>query len=130
MDKNIARRNKGWMEFSVASVILWRRCVEPEVREWFDENGIWAIALKDYKKRLAKFLDDARRVAGLNDEWDEEKNGRIAMQLRKMVNLSGRDLLPADFEQERARTNPKYSVRFIPVKGTRNLSHNLWLRMV
>jgi hypothetical protein len=96
------------------------------VRNWLDEKQVWKIPLEHLKEKLGNYLDDVRKVAAVDEEMSRDDNLKIVGHLRKMLNLRGRDLMPADMEQEEERTNPTYSVKFFPDAGSRQLSAPLW----
>lgn len=84
--------NRGWIEFAVASIILWRHIVHPVVRKWYDKNKIYFVPLENFKEEMGAFLDDTRRVVGVGSEYTEHENLIIAGGIRKMGNMIGRDL--------------------------------------
>jgi hypothetical protein len=124
IDKDICNLNRGWMEFSVAGVILWRHIVSAETKEFLDQSGIFKIPLVAWKKGLADWCNDVRRYNGIGHD-DLEIDGKIAGMIRKLINLSGRDLLPADFEAEAEHIKATYSVRKAPSEEKR-LSTKAW----
>mmetsp|Transcript_33335 Transcript_33335/g.96302 ORF Transcript_33335/g.96302 Transcript_33335/m.96302 type:complete len:836 (-) Transcript_33335:67-2574(-) len=125
-DLRIMGMNIGWMEFAVAGWMLWRMIVPQNVKTWAEENDVFMIPLKDLKNKIGGFLDDVRRCAAVNSKYTKEENIEIAGHLRKLTNISGRDLLPADFEQEKERTNPKYAVRMYPERSRKTMSIKKW----
>jgi hypothetical protein len=129
-DVKIMVLNEGWMEFAVAGIIFWKHAVNPIVKQHCEKIGLFETRLSDMKEIWGKYLDDTRRVAGVSSKYTKEENLVIAASLRKVVNLAGRDLKDADFEQEKQRTDPRYNVKFAPVPGKKTMAAQIWYDMV
>lgn len=106
--------NVGWYETAVASVIMWRHAMEEEIRNHLEELGLFLIPLKFWKENLGDYMNDVRRYNGIGLK-NEKIDARAAAYIRKITNLSGRDLKKADFEKEYANTTPEMGAKQYPV---------------
>jgi hypothetical protein len=126
IDKGICVVNAGWLEFSVASVILWRHVIDPVVAKYLDEIGLFTIPLRNWKSLLGRWCNDVRRYNGVGLE-DEQLDAIAASHIRKLVNLSGRDLQSADFEEEAESLLAWKSCKIYPSHG-KVASTEAWFR--
>jgi hypothetical protein len=122
-DIRIMKINIGWYETAVASVIMWRHAIDSDIESFLRKKNLYEVPLKEWKNVLSGYLNDVRRYNGIG-MGDYQKDAKAAAVVRKLVNMSGRDLEPADFEAEYLHTNPSYSVKFLPKR--KQLSTKEW----
>jgi hypothetical protein len=91
------------------------------------ELGIFKVPIKEWKEKLSSYMNDVRRYNGIGLE-DRILDAKAAGYVRKMVNLSGRDLTEADFENEYKNTNPITGAKVWPNK--RGLSASKWKKIL
>jgi hypothetical protein len=122
----IARLNVDWHEFAVASVILWRRLIDQELSEFLTAAGLFKTALELWKDALSPWCNDVRRYNGIGFD-DLRKDARAASQIRKLVNLSGRDLQSADFDEENEAMLAWKGCKTYPI-GSFGVSSKFWFK--
>jgi hypothetical protein len=122
-DLKIMARNIGWYETAVASVIMWKHAIPDKLRVHMSKIGLFKIPIKEWKERLADYLIDVRRYNGVGLE-DYYEDAEAAAMVRKLPNLSGRDLQQTDFELEMLNMHPKNTAKMMP-KG-KKLSCRVW----
>jgi hypothetical protein len=123
-DIAICQINRGWLEFSVASVILWKHVIDQRVVDRLRIMGLFKIPIRNWKALLGPWCNDVRRYNGIGFE-DEGLDAIAAGCVRKIVNLSGRDLKSADFQEEAESVLAWKSCKLYPVRN-RMLSTEAW----
>jgi hypothetical protein len=118
--------NRGWMEFAVASVLLWLNVIDVRIREFLIDTGVFSVPIKFWIECFSGWLNDVRKYNGVGFE-DEELDVLAASQIRKMNNLTGRDLLPADAEKEARSMLADQSVKMYPGIG-KKLEYDTWFQ--
>jgi hypothetical protein len=123
---NICRVNVGWYEFAVAGVILWRRNLPEDLRNYLDNQRLFDVQLELWKESLGPWCNDVRRYNGVGI-WDLKTDAKAAGYIRKLVNLSGRDLKAADFEEEKESMLAWKGCKLYPMAG-KAMSARQWFR--
>jgi hypothetical protein len=118
------QNNRGWIEFSLASIILWLRVIKQQCRDWLLESEILKLPVSMWKQTLGPWCNDVRRYNGVGFD-DEETDALVAVQIRKLLNLSGRDLQEADFDKEMESIDPTNTVKVVP-SSDRSMSCAKW----
>lgn len=126
--KQFCQDNRGWLEFSVASIILWVYVIDETTRSFVLDSRILEVPACIWHIAFKQWLDDVRRYNGIGLQ-DEHKDAVVASMLRKMSNLAGRDLESADFAKEQAAMEPSNSCKCVP-SGQKRLSAGRWLHEV
>jgi hypothetical protein len=124
-DIEFCRLNRGWMEFSISSIILWKHLINEDGLKFLKSTNFLKLPVAIWKQGLGKWCNDIRRYngVGLSDEKDD---AILAGMFRKVVNLSGRDLQSADFEKEEKAMYASRSAKAVPIDGI-GISHARWL---
>lgn len=125
-DLKFCNTNVGWYEFSVASVILWKHVIDPEIAQLLEEFGLFTLPLRNWKDLLKAWCNDVRRYNGIGLD-DFEVDAIAASTIRKLTNLSGRDLKPADFAEEAESMLAWKSCKLYPSRG-KMMSTNAWFK--
>jgi hypothetical protein len=126
-DAEILLHNRGHLDFSVASVMLYRRMAPTAVQQWFSQTGILRVPIKMWATSLKPFLDEAARygvVPGL--DMDDARMYAVETYLRKLMTLTGRDLTPADYLADLKNTRAGTAVHQAPLIHGNLLSADRW----
>jgi hypothetical protein len=118
--------NKGWIEFSVASILLWASVIDRDVLNKIKDAGLFKVPIMLWTTALKPWANDVRRYNGIGLA-DIKKDAKAAGLVRKIGNLSGRDLQDADFQKEKENTKISYSVKGLPTTNSR-ISYKTWNR--
>jgi hypothetical protein len=125
LELDFCQTNRGWMEFAVAGTILWMRLIKPDILTRVAALGLFEIPLRLWSKVLGPWCNDVRHFGGIGFK-DEKEDNTAASMIRKIANLSGRDLKPADFEKEAKSIRANRSAKAVPGPG-KSLTCGGWL---
>jgi hypothetical protein len=118
--------NVGHPQFSVASVLLYRHALADVARDWLDSLGIWATPIAQWEHIYKAYLTDVNRFNLVDSSRSLEWNVACANATRKIMTLTGRDLLPADYEKDFSNTLPGATFHMAPVPNSCRLSSAQW----
>jgi len=94
-------------EHTVVSLLVWYRLMAPQLKMLVMVSQLLFIPLIHWSS-LKELFDTLRLLAGLHKDQHLQEWSQI---VRKITNLTGRDLESADWEQERTRLQLGYSNR-------------------
>jgi hypothetical protein len=134
IDATILVHNKQWVDFSVASTLIYYAAMPKWLRKILTENQWHAIPISQWKETLKPTIDEIVRFGLIKECETELMKSEAALWMRKVMTLTGRDLKPANYAEDLEKTKAGKAVHFAPIKNTRKMSithfsRKLWLHI-
>ncbi|GFM95124.1 RNA-dependent RNA polymerase [viral metagenome] len=113
-DAVILMHNKGWVDFSVASLLIYYRSMPAWIRELLIAHSWHKVPLREYGTVIKPIVDQIVRFGLVKEVETEERKSEFAAWMRKIMTLTGRDLKPADYVMDLEKTKAGTAMHTAP----------------